>query len=90
MAAKQLLFSEQARQEILRGVEILSRAVKVTLGPRGRNVLIEKSFGAPQVTKDGATVAKEVDLSDPMEKIGAVMVRDLAVYATVAESGGAA
>jgi chaperonin GroEL len=78
MTAKRISYDQEAREATRRGVRQLARAVKVTLGPRGRNVLIEKSFGAPQVTKDGATVAKEVELSDPMEKIGAVMVREVA------------
>ena len=78
MAAKQLLFDESARQKILRGVEILSRAVKVTLGPKGRNVVIDKKFGSPTVTKDGVTVAKEVELPDPYENMGAQMVKEVA------------
>ncbi|MBS0630935.1 MAG: chaperonin GroEL [Verrucomicrobia bacterium] len=78
MAAKQLLFDEHARQKILRGVEILSRAVKVTLGPKGRNVVIDKKFGSPTVTKDGVTVAKEVELPDPYENMGAQMVKEVA------------
>jgi chaperonin GroEL len=78
MAAKQLLFDEAARQKILRGVEILSRAVKVTLGPKGRNVVIDKKFGSPTVTKDGVTVAKEVELPDPYENMGAQMVKEVA------------
>src|SRR5882724_8849916 len=78
MAAKQLLFDENARQKILRGVEVLSRAVKVTLGPKGRNVVIDKKFGSPTVTKDGVTVAKEVELPDPYENIGAQMVKEVA------------
>ena len=78
MAAKQLLFDENARQKILRGVEILSRAVKVTLGPKGRNVVIDKKFGSPTVTKDGVTVAKEVELPDPYENMGAQMVKEVA------------
>ena len=78
MAAKQLLFDEAARQKILRGVELLSRAVKVTLGPKGRNVVIDKAFGAPRITKDGVTVAKEVELSDKFENMGAQMVREVA------------
>src|SRR5437870_3377744 len=78
MTAKRISYDQEAREATRRGVRQLARAVKVTLGPRGRNVLIEKSFGAPQVTKDGATVAKEIDLSDPMEKVGAVMVREVA------------
>jgi chaperonin GroEL len=78
MAAKQLLFSEQARQKILEGVEILARAVKVTLGPRGRNVVLDKKWGSPTVTKDGVTVAKEIELDDPYHNMGAQMVREVA------------
>jgi len=78
MPAKQLLFDEAARKKILKGVEQLSRAVKVTLGPKGRNVLIDKKFGSPTVTKDGVTVAKEVELKDPFENMGAQMVREVA------------
>src|SRR5215207_6668958 len=78
MAAKQLLFDEHARQKILRGVELLSRAVKVTLGPKGRNVVIDKKFGSPTVTKDGVTVAKEIELPDPYENMGAQMVKEVA------------
>ena len=78
MAAKQLLFDEAARQKILRGVELLSRAVKVTLGPKGRNVAIDKKFGSPTVTKDGVTVAKEVELPDPYENMGSQMVKEVA------------
>src|SRR6185295_10218163 len=78
MAAKQLLFDEAARQKILRGVELLSRAVKVTLGPKGRNVVIDKKFGSPTVTKDGVTVAKEIELEDAYENMGAQMVREVA------------
>src|SRR5438094_10532459 len=78
MAAKQLLFSEQARQKILEGVEILARAVKVTLGPRGRNVVLDKKWGSPTITKDGVTVAKEIELEDPYENMGAQLVREVA------------
>ncbi|MCG3135786.1 MAG: 60 kDa chaperonin 1 [Planctomycetes bacterium] len=78
MTAKRIAYNQEAREATRRGVRQLARAVKVTLGPRGRNVLIEKSFGAPTVTKDGATVAKEVELSDRYENIGAVMVREVA------------
>jgi len=78
MAAKQLLFDEAARSKILKGVELLSRAVKVTLGPKGRNVVIDKKFGSPTVTKDGVTVAKEVELPDPYENMGAQMVKEVA------------
>jgi chaperonin GroEL len=78
MAAKQLLFSEQARQKILEGVEILAKAVKVTLGPRGRNVVLDKKWGSPTVTKDGVTVAKEIELEEPYHNMGAQMVREVA------------
>lgn len=78
MAAKELRFSEEARAAILNGVNALADAVKVTLGPKGRNVVIEKSFGAPNVTKDGVTVAKEIELSDKFENMGAQMVREVA------------
>ncbi len=78
MAAKQLLFSEQARAEILKGVETLARAVKVTLGPRGRNVVLDKKWGSPTVTKDGVSVAKEIELEDPYQNMGAQMVREVA------------
>src|SRR2546425_55451 len=78
MAAKQLIFDEEARQSLLRGVEKLSRAVKATLGPKGRNVVLDKKFGSPTVTKDGVTVAKEIELEDPCENMGAQMVREVA------------
>jgi chaperonin GroEL len=78
MAAKQLLYDSEARQKILSGVTQLSRAVKATLGPRGRNVILDKKFGSPTVTKDGVTVAKEVELKDPFENMGAQMVREVA------------
>ena len=78
MAAKQLLFDEAARQALLRGVEKLSKAVKATLGPKGRNVVLDKKFGSPTVTKDGVTVAKEIELEDPYENMGAQMVREVA------------
>jgi len=76
--AKQLIFSEDARRAILKGVERLSQAVKVTLGPKGRNVVLDKKFGSPTVTKDGVTVAKEIDLKDPYENMGAQMVKEVA------------
>jgi len=76
--AKQVVHGEEARQAILRGVDLLADAVKVTLGPRGRNVVIEKKFGSPTITKDGVTVAKEIELKDPMENMGAQMVREVA------------
>jgi chaperonin GroEL len=78
MAAKQLIFDEAARHKILRGVELLSKAVKVTLGPKGRNVVIDKKFGSPTVTKDGVTVAKEIELADSYENIGAQLVKEVA------------
>jgi len=78
MAAKQLLFDEEARKAVLSGVEQLSRAVKVTLGPKGRNVVLDKKFGSPTVTKDGVTVAKEIELENPCENMGAQMVREVA------------
>jgi chaperonin GroEL len=78
MAAKQIVYSENSRQAILRGVNQLADAVKVTLGPKGRNVVLEKKFGGPTITKDGVTVAKEVELRDPLENMGAQMVREVA------------
>ncbi|MEZ0212523.1 MAG: chaperonin GroEL [Xanthobacteraceae bacterium] len=78
MAAKEILFSNAARDRMLRGVELLNNAVKVTLGPKGRNVVIDKSFGAPRITKDGVTVAKEIELEDKFENMGAQMVREVA------------
>ena len=78
MAAKQLKYDQEARQAILFGVEKLSRAVKATLGPRGRNVVLDKKFGSPTITKDGVTVAKEIELPDPFENMGAQMVREVA------------
>ncbi|ALJ36285.1 chaperonin GroEL [Azospirillum brasilense] len=78
MAAKEVKFSAAAREKMLRGVDILADAVKVTLGPKGRNVVIEKSFGAPRITKDGVSVAKEIELSDKFENMGAQMVREVA------------
>ncbi len=78
MAAKQVVYSENARQAILRGVNQLADAVKVTLGPKGRNVVLEKKFGGPTITKDGVTVAKEIELKDPLENMGAQLVREVA------------
>ena len=78
MAAKEVRFSTDAREKVLRGVDTLANAVKVTLGPKGRNVVIEKSFGAPRITKDGVTVAKEIELEDKFENMGAQMVREVA------------
>ncbi|MBL0898421.1 MAG: chaperonin GroEL, partial [Reyranella sp.] len=78
MSAKEVKFSSEAREKMLRGVDTLADAVKVTLGPKGRNVVIEKSFGAPRITKDGVTVAKEIELADKFENMGAQMVREVA------------
>ena len=78
MAAKDVKFSQDARERMLRGVDILANAVKVTLGPKGRNVVLEKSFGAPRITKDGVTVAKEIELEDKFENMGAQMVKEVA------------
>src|ERR1700722_6771826 len=78
MTAKQIVYSRSARSAILHGVNLLADAVKVTLGPKGRNVVIEKSYGAPVVTKDGVTVAKEIELFDKFENMGAQMVREVA------------
>ncbi|HQO38018.1 MAG TPA: TCP-1/cpn60 chaperonin family protein, partial [Candidatus Omnitrophota bacterium] len=76
--AKQLLYQDEGRRKILSGVEQLARAVKVTLGPKGRNVVLDKKFGSPTITKDGVTVAKEVELEDPFENMGAAMVKEVA------------
>ena len=76
--AKQIIYGEESRQAILRGVNALANAVKVTLGPKGRNVILDKKFGSPTITKDGVTVAKEIDLKDPLENMGAQMVREVA------------
>src|SRR6476660_4981162 len=78
MAAKEVRFSVDARDKMLRGVDILAHAVRVTLGPKGRNVVLDKSFGAPRITKDGVTVAKEIELSDKFENMGAQMVKEVA------------
>src|SRR3974377_293255 len=78
MAAKDVKFSGDARERMLRGVDVLANAVRVTLGPKGRNVVIEKKFGAPSVTKDGVTVAKEIELEDSIENMGAQMVKEVA------------
>src|SRR5213594_544751 len=88
MAAKQLIFDEAARQSLLLGVEQLSRAVKATLGPKGRNVVIDKKFGSPTVTKDGVTVAKEIELEDAYENMGAQMVREVASKTSDAAGDG--
>src|SRR5436189_4498019 len=78
MSAKEVKFGVDARDRMLRGVDILNNAVKVTLGPKGRNVVLDKSFGAPRITKDGVTVAKEIELSDKFENMGAQMVKEVA------------
>ena len=78
MAAKEIAFGQKARNSILNGVNVLADAVKVTLGPRGRNVVIEKSFGSPTITKDGVTVAKEIELENKFENMGAQMVKEVA------------
>src|SRR5213596_1595454 len=78
MAAKDVRFSADAREKMLRGIEVLANAVRITLGPKGRNVVIEKSFGAPRITKDGVTVAKEIELEDKFENMGAQMLREVA------------
>src|SRR5213592_2223442 len=78
MAVKEVRFSEEARHQMVRGVNILANAVKVTLGPKGRNALLEKSFGAPIVTKDGVTVAKEIELKEKLENVGAQLVKEVA------------
>src|SRR6201996_9544157 len=82
MAAKDVKFSTEARERMLRGVDTLANAVKVTLGPKGRNVVMEKSFGAPRITEDGVTVAKEIELEDKFENMGAQMVREVASKAS--------
>src|ERR1700710_934555 len=78
MAAKDVKFAGDARERMLRGVDILANTVKVTLGPKGRNVMLDKSYGAPRITKDGVTVAKEIELADKFENMGAQMVREVA------------
>src|SRR5271170_5363445 len=76
--AKQIVHGEDSRQQVLRGVNRLADAVKVTLGPKGRNVVLDRKFGAPLITKDGVTVAKEIELKEPLENMGAQMVREVA------------
>src|SRR3954470_22430781 len=88
MAAKEIRFATDARQRMLRGVDILADAVKVTLGPKGRNVVLDKSFGAPRMTKDGVTVAKEIELEDKFENMGAQMVREVASKSADAAGDG--
>src|SRR5256712_6614152 len=86
--AKQLLFNEEARAALLRGVNIMAHAVKVTLGPKGRNVVIDKKFGSPTITKDGVTVAKEVELKDPSKNLGAQMIKEVAAKTSDVAGGG--
>src|SRR5574340_386608 len=78
MSAKEVKFSQAARDKMIRGVDVLANAVKITLGPKGRNVVMEKSYGAPRITKDAVTVAKEIELSDKFENLGAQLVREVA------------
>ena len=82
MAAKEVKFGSDARTRMLEGVDILANAVKVTLGPKGRNVVLEKSFGAPRITKDGVTVAKDIELKDKFQNMGAQMVKEVASQAS--------
>src|SRR5476651_1089487 len=89
MAAKEVKFGVEARDRMLRGVDILANAVKVSLGPKGRNVVLDKSFGAPRITKDGVTVAKEIELEDKFENMGAQMVREVAQVGTISSNGDA-
>src|SRR3989449_8258460 len=76
--AKQIVHGEDSRQAILRGINVLANAVKITLGPKGRNVVLDKKFGSPLITKDGVTVAKEIELKDPLENLGAQMLKEVA------------
>ena len=86
MAAKDVKFGTDARDKIAKGVDVLAEAVKVTLGPKGRNVVLQKSFGSPRITKDGVTVARDIELPDPFENMGAQMVREVA--SKTADAGG--
>src|SRR6056300_1491801 len=88
MAAKDVKFGADARQKMMKGVDILANAVKVTLGPKGRNVVLDKSFGAPRITKDGVTVAKDIELKDKFENMGAQMLREVASKANDAAGDG--
>jgi len=78
MSAKKIIFGEEARRKLQKGVDILANAVKVTLGPRGRHVILEKKYGSPVVSDDGVSIAKDIELSDPFENLGAVMAREVA------------
>src|SRR5947209_12554029 len=88
MAAKELLFNTEARSRLKRGVDHLAEAVKVTLGPKGRNVVIDKKFGNPTITKDGVTVAKEIELEDTIENMGAQMVKEVAAKSSDIDGHG--
>ena len=88
MAKKQISFSDEARRAILRGVDQLANAVRVTLGPKGRNVVLDKKFGSPTITKDGVTVAKEIELAEPYENMGAQMVKEVASKTSDAAGDG--
>src|SRR5574337_2067677 len=88
MAAKDVKFGDDARQRMFRGVNVLANAVKVTLGPKGRNVVLDKSFGAPTITKDGVSVAKEIELKDKFENMGAQMVKEVASQTSDEASDG--
>ena len=88
MAAKQVKFSDDARKRMAHGIDVLANAVKVTLGPKGRNVVLDKSFGAPTVTKDGVSVAKEIELKDKFENMGAQMVKEVASKTSDAAGDG--
>src|SRR5881394_3015201 len=88
MSSKEVKFGVDARDRMLRGVDILNNAVKITLGPKGRNVVLDKSFGAPRMTKDGVTVAKEIELEDKFENMGAQMVREVASKSADAAGDG--
>ena len=86
--AKQIIFGDSARQKLIQGVNVLADAVKITLGPKGRNVILDKSFGAPTVTKDGVSVAKEIELEDKFENMGAQMVKEVASQTSDAAGDG--
>src|SRR5262245_36274563 len=88
MSAKMISFGEDARKSVLHGVNVLANAVKVTLGPRGRNVVIDKTFGSPTITKDGVTVAKEIELENKFENMGAQMVKEVASKTSDAAGDG--
>jgi chaperonin GroEL len=87
MSTKEVRFSVDARDRMLRGIDVLNNAVKVTLGPKGRNVVLDKSYGAPRITKDGVTVAKEIELEDKFENMGAQLVREVDAHPNKLETG---